>query len=378
MPDSVFVRHANQCFRNVRAYVPGPTASMIAQQYGIPIDEISKLSSNEAPLGPSPAVRAALHAVADSDELHRYPAPYPIELVRAMAKSAGVAPAQILPAGGSSETWSLIVRAFSAPGEEVLVFEPSMTSFAELVIMSERRARVIDMPAPFALSADDVLAAVRPDTRVMFLCSPNNTTSRMLEPDAVRRIALGAPDTVVVVDEHYIEAADDYRARTAMTVLDGTSNVIVTRSLSKMYGLAGLRVGYAAGPAESITALKHFRAKWSVSVAAAVAGRAALEDEGHLRANIAATLEGRRFLVERLQGLAGVELVPEAQGGFLLFRTLTRPASAVVDELSKRGVMVRGDLLDGYIRVSVGTAAQNRRFIEALEAALPEPLSARR
>ncbi len=378
MAESIFVRHANPCVARVQAYVPGPTASMISTRYGIPIDQIVKLSSNEAPLGPSPGVRSALRAVADSDELHRYPAPYPSELIRAMARAAGVAPAQILPAGGSSETWALIVRAFSAPGDEVLIFEPSMTSFAELTLMAERRARVVEMAYPFALSAADVQAAVRPETRAIFLCSPNNTTSRMLEPAEIQAIASGAPEAVIVVDEHYVEAADDYRARTAMTILERTTNVIVTRTLSKMYGLAGLRVGYADGPEAAISFLRHFRAKWSVSVAAAVAGQAALEDDAHLRRNIAATREGRAYLRETLGRLDGVDLVPDAHGGFLLFRTLTRPAPAVVDDLAKRGVMVRGDLLDGYIRVSVGTMDQNRRFVEALRAALPEPAGARR
>jgi len=370
MAESVFVRHANPCVTGVRAYVPGPTASMISTRYGIGLDSIIKLSSNEAPLGPSPAVRSALHTIAEGDELHRYPAPYPAELVRAMAKSAGTAPTQILPAGGSSETWALIVRAFSRAGEEVLVVEPSMTSFAELTTIAERRARILEMAPPFALTADDVLAATSPATRVIFLCSPNNTTSRMLEPADVQRIAHGAPDAVVVVDEHYIEAADDYRSRTAVTVLTTTDNVIVTRSLSKMYALAGMRVGYAAGPEAAISYLRHFRSKWSVSVAAAVAGRAALEDEAHLQRNIDVTLEGRAYLQEELRRLDGVDLVPGAQGGFLLFRTTTRPAASVVDELAKRGVMVRGDLLEGYVRVSVGTRDQNRRFLEALRAAL--------
>jgi histidinol-phosphate aminotransferase len=370
MAESVFVRHANPCVTGVRAYVPGPTTSMISTQYGIGVDSIVKLSSNEAPLGPSPAVRSALHAIADSDDLHRYPAPYPGDLIRAMAKSAGLAPAQILPAGGSSETWALIVRAFSRAGEEVLVVEPSMTSFAELVTMAERRARVLEIAPPFALTADDVLAATSPATRVIFLCSPNNTTSRMLEPADVQRIARGAPDAVVVVDEHYIEAADNYRSRTALTVLGSTDNVIVTRTLSKMYALAGLRVGYAAGPEAAISYLRNFRSKWSVSVTAAVAGRAALEDEAHLLRNIAVTLEERAYLQGELGRLDGVDLVPGAQGGFLLFRTTTRPSSSVVDELAKRGVMVRGDLLDGYVRVSVGTRDQDRRFLEALRAAL--------
>lgn len=377
MPDSVFTRHANPCVQGVRAYVPGPTAASISSRHGIPIDRIVKLSSNEAPLGPSPRARAALHAVADGDELHRYPAPYPADLVRAMARVAGLSPSQILPAGGSSETWALIVRAFSAPGDEVLVFEPSMTSFAELTTLAERTARVVDVPPPFDLAARDVLAAVRPGTRVIFISSPNNTTSRMLEPADVRRIALGAPDAVLVMDEHYIEAADDYRTRSAMTLLGQVPNLVVTRSLSKMYGLAGMRLGYAAGPEAAIAYLRHFRPKWSVSVAAAVAGTAALDDDEYLDRNIAASRQGRDFLLEALGRMEGVELVPGAQGAFLLFRTTTRPAAEVGEQLARRGVMVRTDLCDGHVRVSAGTMDENRRFVEALEATILQPAGAR-
>jgi histidinol-phosphate aminotransferase len=373
MNDSVFVRHANPCVSDVRAYVPGPTAGMISARHGIPVERIVKLSSNEAPLGPSPRAREALRAIAGGDDLHRYPAPYPTPLIEAMARAFGVAPRQVLPAGGSSETWSLIVRAFSAPGDEVLAFEPSMTSYAEVAVMAERRARVIDMAPPFSLSAADVLAAVRSETRVVFVCSPNNTTSRMLEPGEIAAIAHGAPGAVIVVDEHYIEAADDYRRRTALTLLGAVPNLIVTRSLSKMYGLAGLRVGAAVGPEAAVGFLRHFRSKWSVSLAAAAAGTVALLDEEHLADNVAMTRAGREALVRALGRLHGVELVPEAQGGFLLFRPLTRPSLDVVEELGRSGVMVRGDLLDGYIRVSVGTPEQNQAFLDALEAGLRVP-----
>src|SRR5262245_4335772 len=242
---TVFQRHANPCVDAVRPYVPGPTSTAIATRYGFRPDQMVKLSSNEAPLGPSPDVRDAIRQVAAGDDLHRYPSPTMPELRKAVAKLLGLTPEQVLPGAGSSDTWPMIVRAFSVAGEEVLVTEPSMTSFAELTTLCERRPVTLDLQAPFDVKAADVLRLVTPRTRVIFLSSPNNTTSRLVDPATILEIARGAQDTIVVVDEHYIEAADDYQAVSAVTLMPKAGNVIVTRSLSKMYGLAGIRVGYA-------------------------------------------------------------------------------------------------------------------------------------
>lgn len=368
--DNTFTRHANPCVDHVRPYVPGPTAATISARYGLHPERIVKLSSNEAPLGPSPKVRSALRQIADSDELHRYPSPTVPELRKAIARLLDVTPEQILPGAGSTDTWPLIVRAFSRPGEEVLAVEPSMVSYAEVAVLSERRASVHTIEFPFDVSTDDVLRRVTPRTRVIFLCSPNNTTSRLVAPSTILGIANGAADAVVVVDEHYIEAADDYRTVTAVNVVARASNLIVTRSLSKMYGLAGIRVGYAVGPEPAIARLMKFKAKWNISLVADVAARAALEDQEHLQRNVDVTRAGRTFLERALRRLGSVELVPQPQGGFLLFRVRSRPAGEVVEQLFKQGVMVRGDLLEGYVRVSVGTPEQNEQFVAALEAAL--------
>jgi len=368
--DSVFHRHANPCVDHVRPYIPGPTSSAIGTRYGFTSEQMAKLSSNEAPLGPSPNVREAIRQVAAGDDLHRYPSPTMPELRKAVAKLLGVTPEQVLPGAGSSDTWPLIVRAFSLSGEEILVTEPSMTSFAEVATLSERRATTLDLTFPFHVAAADVLRRVTPATRVIFLSSPNNTTSRLIDPATILEIARGATEAVVVVDEHYIEAADDYRSVSAVNVIPKAGNIIVTRSLSKMYGLAGIRVGYAVGPEPAITRLMKFKAKWNISVVADAAARAALADEGHLIQNIEMTREGRAFLLDGLRGLAGIQLVPDAQGGFLLFRVLSGSAGDILEQLYKGGVIVRDDLLDGYIRVSVGTPEQNRRFLTALQAAL--------
>jgi histidinol-phosphate aminotransferase len=372
---SVVSRNANPVVRKLKPYVPGPTASEIHDRYGIALDQIVKLSSNEAPLGPSPKVREAIRHVADGDDLHRYPSSAVPQLRAVIATTLGVRAEQVLPAAGSSTTWPMIVRALSNAGDPVVWIDPSMTSYAEVAILSEREERSVATAPPFDVNVDDVAGAVGADAKVVFVSSPNNTTSRFVDPATIEELAARIRDTVIVVDEHYIEAADDFRTATAVSLIDSVPNVIVTRSLSKMYGLAGLRIGYVVGSDEAVKAIAPFRPNWSVNVVAEAAARAALEDVDHLERNIEATRDGREYLLKSLQYLDELDVILEPQGGFILFRPLARPGAWVTESLFRHGVMVRGDLLEGWIRVSVGTQTQNERFLEALTASLSDTSS---
>lgn len=364
---NVFTRNLNPVLEDVPAYVPGPTTAAVAEQVGIEPRYLVKLSSNEAPMGPSPSVREALRDIAGGDEIHRYPSPDMPDLREAIAASIDLDPSQILPVDGSSETWPVIVRAFSNPGEGVMTIEPSLRTYQQLAVVSERKPQVIQLEPPFELTADDVLSHLQEDTKVIFLSSPNNTTSRILTLNTIREIANGAPDSVVVVDEHYIEAAPNYRECTAVQLLGEVPNVIVTRTFSKMYGLAGIRIGYAAAPEVAINAMRKVRSLWAVSLPAKVAAIAAVTDEDHLKLNISTTAAGRRQFLEGFAGLPGVEAIEPPAGGFILFRVEGLGGDEVAEGVLRDGIMVRGDLTEGYARVSVGTRAQNSRFLSALQ-----------
>lgn len=362
-------RARNPCLDEVDPYVPGPTSRYMSERFGIPQASIIKLSSNEAPLGPAPEVRAALHAVANGDDLHRYPSSAQIDLRKAIAATHGLQVAQVLADGGSSSTWPHVVRAFSEPGDSVVVVTPSMSSYKELSVLLGRRVNEVVTTFPFTVTADAIIAGADRGTRAVFLSSPNNTTSRLVARDAVREIASALTGAVVVVDEHYIHASEGHEDLSALGLLDDFPNVVVTRSFSKMFGLAGVRVGFAAGNPWVIEQLASFRGKWSVSIAAEAAARAALEATDHLRANVATTVVGRRYLLAELHDLA-VEVVPEPAGGFLLFRPIDVSCEVTAKGLLAKGIMVRDDLLDGWIRVSVGTPLENQQFVAALRASL--------
>jgi histidinol-phosphate aminotransferase len=369
---SIFEERSNPILKRLRPYTPGPTAAEISARHGIAPDRIVKLSSNEAPLGPSPQVRKALRTVAEGDDLHRYPSSAVPQLRDAIGERLGVDAGHILPTAGSSQAWPMIVRAFSRVDDRVMWVEPSMTSYGEVAVLSERDEHAVVTVHPFEPPTDEIIAAADDDTRIIFVQSPNNTTSRLTKLAGIRRIAAGVPQAVVVVDEHYIEAADDYESVSAVNLIDDVPNLVVTRSFSKMYGLAGLRVGYAVAPVEAIRTISKFRPNWSISVAADAAARAALADRDHLDRNITMTRQGRSYLDEELRSIEGLDVVPDPQGGFLLFRPRTPDAEKVNNSLLRRGVMVRGDLLDGWIRVSVGTRGQNEIFVDALTASLVE------
>lgn len=359
----------NLCLDEVDPYIPGATSRYVSETFGVPRDSIIKLSSNEAPLGPAPEVRAALHLVADGDDVHRYPSSDQVELRSAIAATHGLEVAQVLADSGSSSTWPHVVRAFSEPGDSVVTVTPSMSSYKELSVLLGRRVNEVVSTYPFAVPAGPVIAAADPGTRAVFLSSPNNTTSRLVAREAVRDIAAALPCAVVVVDEHYIHASEGHEDLSALGLVGDLPNVVVTRSFSKMFGLAGVRVGFAAGHPWVIEQLAGFRGKWSVSVAAEVAARAALEATDHLRANVATTVVGRRYLLAELYDLA-VEVVPEPAGGFLLFRPTEVSCEVAAKGLLAKGIMVRDDLLDGWIRVSVGTPLENQQFVAALRASL--------
>lgn len=362
----VFKRNVNPVLDDVPAYVPGPTAATIAAAIGMAPEHLVKLSSNEAPLGPSPAVRQALRDIAAGDELHRYPSPDMSDLREAIAANVDLDPEQILLSDGSSETWPVIIRAFSQLGDGVLAIEPSLRSYQQIAVVQERTPQVVRVDSPFAVEAGTVLAGVTDRTRIVFISTPNNTTSLALSLDSLREIAAEASDAIVVVDEHYIEAVPNYKQRTAIQLLGEVPNLIVTRTFSKMYGLAGLRVGYAAAPPDAVAMLRRARSLWAVSLPAKVTAMAAIGDEEHLRRNIETTAAGRSQLLADLSAWPVVEIVKEPEGGFILFRVEGRPGDEVASGLLQDGVMVRADLAEGFVRVSVGTQGQNARFMATL------------
>jgi histidinol-phosphate aminotransferase len=327
-----------------------------------------RLASNENPLGPSP--RAAAAYVALRDELHRYPDGGAAALRRAIADSEGLDAARIVCGAGSDELISLLVRAYAGPGDEVLHSAHGFLMYA----IAAKTAGATPVAAPerdLTADVDALLARVGARTRLVFLANPNNPTGSYLTRDTVRRLRLGLPDQVLLVlDAAYAEyvTADGYDDGTAL--VEAFDNVVVTRTFSKIHGLAALRLGWAYGPAAVVDVLNRVRGPFNVSQAAQAAGLAALGDTAHVERSRRHNARWLAWFAEQVRDL-GLHPFPSV-GNFVLVRfpeDPARAAPAALHYLKEQGILVRAMASYGLpdcVRVTIGSEADMRDVVGAL------------
>ena len=361
--------------RSLSPYLPGKPTATLERELGI--KGSIKLASNENPLGPGPRARAALGAAIHN--VGHYPDGSGHGLRSRLAHRLGVDIDQVTLGNGSNDVLVLLAEAFLVPGVEAVYSQFAFAVYPSAVQASGATARVAPAwPAghaqPLGHDPAALAAAVGPRTRMMFVANPNNPTGTWLDEgqlDALLRAV--PPEVIVVLDEAYHE----YSA--ALGVPDGTRwlqrhpNLVVTRTFSKAYGLAGLRVGYAISHPDLADILNRVRQPFNVSVPALAAAAAALDDHEHLEATIALNRAG----IERLrEGLARLGIVAPPSAGNFILADLRRAAGPVDHALLREGVIVRPlanyDLLN-HLRISTGTEEQNERLLAAMAAALPGP-----
>jgi len=359
---------AEQALSYVRAispYQPGKPITELAREMGIPVDGIVKLASNENPLGMSPKARQAVEAAIGGIE--RYPDQF--ELIAKVAERAGLAQNQVVLGNGSNDVLDLIARVFLAPGRSA-VFAQHAFAVYPLATLSTG-AELISTPAKnYGHDLDAMLAAIRPDTRIVWIANPNNPTGNFLPYPEVRAFLDKVPvDVVVVLDEAYNEYLPPAeRVDTASWIAD-FPNLVVCRTFSKIYGLAGLRVGYALASAEVADLMNRVRQPFNVNNLAIAAAIAALDDDDFLRASYELNRCGMAQIVAGLEKL-GLEYI-DPHGNFVTFKV--GDGTAVNQKLLKQGIIVRpigGYGLPEWLRVTIGSAAENACFLEALEKAL--------
>ena len=352
--------------RTLTPYAPGMPVEELERELGIR-DSI-KLASNENPLGPSPRALAAVAAALPN--LHRYPDGSSFYLTQRLAARHGVAAREILVGNGSNELLELVVRSFLRPGDEAVMADQAFVIYRLVVQAAAGVPRVVPL-RDFTHDLEAMARAVGRHTRLVFLGNPNNPTGTIFRRAAWEAFLAAMPGHVIVVaDDAYAEYVEDrdYPDTTALRG-DGSVPVVTLRTFSKLYGLAGLRVGYAVAPAPLIEVLGRVRQPFSVNALAQVAACAALDDEEHVRRTLATNREGLAYLAEAFRRL-GLEYVPSA-ANFVLVRV--GDGARVYDALLRRGVIVRP--MDVYrfpahVRVTVGLPAENARFVEALAGVL--------
>jgi histidinol-phosphate aminotransferase len=333
-----------------------------------PAAELTKLSSNENPLGPSPRAVAALQAALAN--AHRYPDSGSVALRQALGARAGLGMEHVSCSNGSDELILLLCLAFLEPGDEAVLADGTFISY--LLRTLELGGRPVRVPLrDYAHDLPAMAAAITPRTRLVFVCNPNNPTGTTNGADDVRAFLAGVPDDVLVVmDEAYVEFATrpDY-PDLLPELRDGRQNLLLLRTFAKIHGLAGLRLGYAYGAPALIAYLERARPTFNVNLLAQAAGLAALEDEAHVARSRAHADASRAFMIAELRAL-GLQPVP-SETNFVAVPV--GDDAAVSEALRERGYTVTplgGWGLPGLIRISFGTEEQNRGFVAALRDAL--------
>ena len=345
--------------------------SLVPYEGGKPVEELArelgvhdaiKLASNENPLGPSPLAIAA--AERELREVHRYPDGTAFRLRERIAAFHGVTRAEVLTGAGSNEILDLIVRTFCTAAHHVVFAEPAFVVY---------RLASLTYGVPFTAvntvelrhDLPNMAAAVTPATRVLFVANPNNPTGTYVPRDAVERLLREVPEEVIVVmDEAYFEYADAPDYPNSLELRGLRERLVVLRTFSKIYGLAGLRIGYAIARPDLIDYMNRVRAPFNVSSPGQAAAIAALDDTAHVAKSAEQNRRERSRLGSAL-GALGLG-VAESQANFV-YVDLGRPARPVYDALLRRGVIVRpfGNLPNG-LRVTVGNPDENDRFVRAL------------
>ena len=357
-----FKRLARPEIRDLPVYSPGLDIDDVKRRYGV--TEVIKLASNENPLGPSQLALEAMKASLVDASL--YPDGACISLRDKLAGKLGIDPARLIFGNGTDEVIDLIFFAFFNPGDVAVMGDPTFSSYylsGATVGAAIRYQRLCE----HRHEVEEMVALVDDRTKAVFVGTPHNPTGTICDAAELELALERLPEDVLLIwDEAYVEYVDDPDYPDSISYLDAHPNLVVLRTFSKCYGLAGLRIGYGIAHPDAVTYLEKVRPPFNVNRLAQVAAIAALDDEEHVALCRRMNAEGRRFLFDELDSL-GMEPVP-TQANFILFK-YEGVVEALPEKLLERGIIVRDGLALGYpghIRMTVGTPAQNRVVVEAI------------
>jgi histidinol-phosphate aminotransferase len=351
----------------IAPYQPGKPIADLARELGLDEAGIVKLASNENPLGVNESALIAMtRALAD---VTRYPDGNGFEVKAAIAARFAVQPGQIVLGNGSNDVLELAARALLTADSSAVYAQHAFAVYPLVTLATG--ARGIEVPArEFGHDLDAMLAAIAPDTRIVFVANPNNPTGTFIDGARLERFIAAVPDDVLVVlDEAYTDYLPRELRYDSIAWLARYPNLLVSRTLAKAYGLAGLRVGFGLAAAPVIDLMNRVRQPFNVNSVAQAGAVAVLNDPAFLERSFEVNLAGMRQLTEGLAAL-GLDWIPSF-ANFVTFRV--GPAGEVFQRLLRQGVIVRpiGSYgLPEYLRVSVGTREENQRFLQALDASI--------
>lgn len=361
---------ARNALRNMKPYSPGKPIWEVQQELGI--EKVVKLASNENPLGPSPKGVEAL--LACLQEIHRYPDAATKGLNEVIAAQLALLPDQLIVTNGADELIKLVAEAYLEAGDEIVVPQPTFSEYEFGAHLMGATPVVVPLDEQYGYRVDDLLSAVTERTKIVYLCSPNNPTGTYVPKADLERLLDRLPKRVLVMFDaaysHYA-SADDYTD--GLEYVRRGYPIIVLQTFSKIYGLAGIRIGFGAASSDIISSILRVKEPFNVNALAQAAAKAAITDVEHVEASRRLNEEGREQLYEAFRKL-GLHFT-ESMANFILLE-LGPNAKILYEQLLRKGVIVRYGIgwgLPEYIRVTVGTKEDNEFFIEQLSSLLDQP-----
>lgn len=354
--------HVHPDIASLTPYVPGKPIEELERELGL--TRVVKLASNENPLGPSAKAVAALAGGAET--LHRYPDGGASRLRQALAERWKVTSDHVMLGNGSDEILALLARTFLAPGDEAVMADHTFIIYKMEVTAAHGKPVIVPL-VDWTHDLEAMARAITPRTRLLFVCNPNNPTGTMVKAAAVRQLMAAVPrDVIVVFDEAYYEYVRDPEFPDTIAYVKEGRNAVVLRTFSKIYGLAGLRIGYGITTPEITHLLNRVRPPFNANSLAQRAALAALGDDDHVAKSRAVNAAGMEQVGQGLRTL-GLAPIP-SQANFLYF-DVKRDGRRVFEALLREGVIVRH--IDGtFLRVTIGRADENTLFLNALQKVL--------
>ena len=349
--------------KKIAPYVPGKPIDELKRVYNI--EKIIKLASNENPLGCSSEVKEAIKE--NLNDINRYPDGSGYYLKKELSNFLKIPDEEIILGSGSSEVISLTIEAFVKPGEEVIYPFPSFIIYRILVLKVGGVPVEIPLENDFSYNIDKFLEKITTKTKVIILCNPNNPTGTIIYKDQIEEFLRKIPEDIIIIsDEAYFEYVEDKNFGSCFPYYK-EKNIIVTRSFSKIYGLASLRIGYGIGRSEILNYMERIRPPFNTTSISQVAAIAALNDTEFVKKSIENNIEGKKYLYEEFKKL-GIEYIP-TEANFILCR-FKKDATRIIKGLEKRGIIVRGmesfGLDNRYARITIGTPEENKILIKNL------------
>ena len=352
--------------KQITPYTPGKPLEELEKEYGV--KGAIKMASNENPLGPSPKSVEAIKNCLST--IHRYPDANSLLLKERLAAKLGIPQESIILSNGSNEILELTLKAFLRPGYEVVIPEPTFSLYAKFSQAMDGTPVRVPLKK-FRIDLKAVLEKIGPRTRIIFINNPNNPTGTIVKKEEFEGFLKNIPENIIIVlDEAYGEFVEDSDFPQGKNYLEGPRWVVTLRTFSKIYGLAGLRIGYGLASRELTYYLNKVRQPFNVNSLAQSAALAALEDDEHLTKTMQVVSGGRKYISQELDKL-GIPYIP-SQSNFIMIY-LGKRCAQCYDFLLRMGVIVRPLTSLGfpeYIRLSIGIPEENKRFIEALKKTL--------